>query len=81
MDVFRPKVPGTVLCRAGQNSYMCRLRIPNGIMTSVSQDVSPGSPADLGGGFADLTTATANLQIREIGAETPLLLGRARISA
>jgi ferredoxin-nitrite reductase len=69
-DVFLEKFFGMFYVAPAQNAYMCRLRIPNGILTAAQFRGVAGIADDLGGGYADITTR-ANLQIREIGAEGP----------
>ncbi len=67
MDVFLTKYQGLFYVAPAQDSFMCRLRIPNGIL-SAWQFRGLADAADAhGGGYADVTTR-ANLQIREIGA-------------
>jgi ferredoxin-nitrite reductase len=67
-DNFRWRFFGLFYVAPNQNSYMCRLRIPNGILRSAQF----GGLADLaeryGGGYAHVTTR-ANIQIREIEAQ------------
>jgi ferredoxin-nitrite reductase len=64
-DNFRWRYYGLFYVAPAQNSYMCRLRIPNGIL-SHSQFAAVAELADrYGGGYAHITTR-ANLQIREI---------------
>ncbi len=66
LDVFRHKFFGLFYVAPTQNAFMCRLRIPNGIMRA-PQLAGLADIADAyGGGYADVTTR-ANLQIREIG--------------
>jgi len=64
-DNFRWRFFGLFYVAPAQDSYMCRLRIPNGILT----DRQFSGLADLaeryGGGYSHVTTR-ANLQIREI---------------
>lgn len=66
-DNFRWRFYGLFYVAPNQDSYMCRLRIPNGILKAAQFS----SLADLvdryGGGYAHVTTR-ANLQIREIEA-------------
>src|SRR6185437_1747830 len=50
-----------------QNSYMCRLRIPNGIVKAAQFTGLADLAERYGGGYAHVTTR-ANIQIREIGA-------------
>jgi ferredoxin-nitrite reductase len=67
IDVFLTKYHGLFYVAPAQDSFMCRLRIPNGILT-VAQVRGLADAADsFGGGYADVTTR-ANLQIREIPA-------------
>jgi ferredoxin-nitrite reductase len=64
-DNFRWRYYGLFYVAPAQNSYMCRLRIPNGILTHW-QFVGTADLAErCGGGYAHVTTR-ANLQIREI---------------
>jgi ferredoxin-nitrite reductase len=66
-DNFRWRFHGLFYVAPAQNSYMCRLRIPNGIL-SAWQLAGVADLADaFGGGYAHVTTR-ANLQIRDIGA-------------
>ena len=52
-------------CAPAQNSYMCRLRIPNGILKHWQFAGLADLAERYGGGYAHVTTR-ANLQIREI---------------
>lgn len=64
-DNFRWRYYGLFYVAPAQNSYMCRLRIPNGILKHW-QFAGLADLADrYGGGYAHVTTR-ANLQIREI---------------
>jgi ferredoxin-nitrite reductase len=75
-DNFRWRYHGLFYVAPAQNSFMCRLRIANGIL-NYWQFAGLADLADrYGGGYAHVTTR-ANLQIREITAEdaTPLLEG------
>jgi ferredoxin-nitrite reductase len=64
-DNFRWRYHGLFYVAPAQNSYMCRLRIPNGVLTHW-QFAGVADIADAhGGGYAHVTTR-ANLQIREI---------------
>jgi ferredoxin-nitrite reductase len=66
-DVLLAKYHGLFYVAPAQDSYMCRLRIPNGILNA-GQMAGLADAADaFGGGYADVTTR-ANLQIREIPA-------------
>lgn len=66
-DNFRWRYYGLFYVAPAQNSYMCRLRIPNGILTHWQLDGLAGVAEAHGGGYAHVTTR-ANLQIREIEA-------------
>ncbi len=64
-DNFRWRYYGLFYVAPAQNSYMCRLRIPNGIL-SAHQFAGMADVAErYGGGYAHVTTR-ANLQVREI---------------
>jgi ferredoxin-nitrite reductase len=66
-DNFRWRYHGLFYVAPAQNSYMCRLRIPNGILKA-GQFAGLADLADsCAGGYAHVTTR-ANLQIREIEA-------------
>lgn len=67
-DNFRWRYHGLFYVAPAQNSYMCRLRIPNGILTSWQFAGVADLAEKLGGGYTHVTTR-ANLQIREISAE------------
>ena len=69
-DIFLTKFFGLFYVAPAQNAFMCRPRIPGGIMTAAQFRGVAGIADDLGGGFADITTR-ANLQIREIGPGGP----------
>jgi ferredoxin-nitrite reductase len=67
LDDFLIRFHGLFYVGPTQDAYMCRLRIPGGIL-SANQFRGVADIADqLGGGFADVTTR-ANLQIRQIAA-------------
>jgi ferredoxin-nitrite reductase len=64
-DNFRWRFFGLFYCAPSQPTYMCRLRIPNGILKHW-QFAGVGDLADAyAGGYAHVTTR-ANLQMREI---------------
>src|ERR1700680_2354013 len=64
-DNFRWRFFGLFYCAPTQKSYMCRLRIPNGIL-SHWQFLAVGDLAErYAGGYAHVTTR-ANLQMREV---------------
>jgi ferredoxin-nitrite reductase len=69
-DVFLTKYFGLFYVAPAQNAYMCRLRIPGGILSSHQVRGVADIADDLAGGFADITTR-ANLQLREIPASAP----------
>lgn len=67
-DVLAFKYHGLFHVAPAQDSYMCRLRLPGGIVNSHQFRGIARIAEDWGGGYADATTR-ANLQIREIRAE------------
>jgi ferredoxin-nitrite reductase len=67
-DVLLTKYHGLFYVAPAQNSYMCRLRIPNGILNAWQMKGLANAADSFGGGYADVTTR-ANLQIREIPAQ------------
>ena len=67
IDVFLTKYHGLFYVAPAQDSYMCRLRIPNGILHARQLRGLADAADSFGGGYADVTTR-ANLQIREIPA-------------
>ena len=69
-DVFLTKYFGLFYVAPAQNAFMCRLRIPGGIITAAQFRGVAAIADDLAGGYADITTR-ANLQLREISAEAP----------
>jgi len=73
-DIFRWKYHGLFYVAPAQDSFMCRLRIANGILKAW-QFAGVADIADKrGGGYAHVTTR-ANLQVREIpAADGPALL-------
>jgi ferredoxin-nitrite reductase len=64
-DNFRWRFYGLFYVAPTQNSYMCRLRIPNGILKHWQFAGVAELAERYGGGYAHVTTR-ANLQIREI---------------
>jgi ferredoxin-nitrite reductase len=66
-DVLSFKYQGLFYVAPVQDAYMCRLRMPGGILTSHQFRGIARIAEDCGGGYADVTTR-ANLQIREIPA-------------
>ncbi len=64
-DNFRWRFFGLFYCAPTQKAYMCRLRIPNGIMTHWQFAGLADLAERYAGGYAHVTTR-ANLQMREI---------------
>ena len=64
-DNFRWRYFGLFYVAPAQKSYMCRLRMPNGILKASQFEGLAGLAESYGGGYAHVTTR-ANLQIREI---------------
>jgi ferredoxin-nitrite reductase len=67
-DNFRWRFHGLFYVAPNQNSFMCRLRMPNGILNHWQMAGLALIAGTHGGGYAHVTTR-ANLQIREIPAE------------
>ena len=67
LDDFLGRWHGLFFVAPNQVSYMCRLRMPGGILSAYQLRGVAAIAEELGGGYADVTTR-ANLQIREIGA-------------
>ncbi len=66
-DNFRWRFFGLFYVAPNQNSYMCRLRMPNGIVKAAQFAGLADLAECYGGGYAHVTTR-ANIQIREIEA-------------
>ncbi len=64
-DVFLHKFHGLFYVAPAQDAFMCRLRMPNGILSAPQVRGLAAMVDAFGGGYADITTR-ANLQIREI---------------
>src|SRR5579883_318787 len=64
-DNFRWRYYGIFYVAPAQDSYMCRLRIPNGIMKHWQLSGLADLAESYGGGYSHVTTR-ANIQIREI---------------
>jgi ferredoxin-nitrite reductase len=64
-DNFRWRFFGLFYCAPTQNAYMCRLRIPNGILKHWQMAGLADLAKRYAGGYAHVTTR-ANLQMREI---------------
>jgi ferredoxin-nitrite reductase len=72
-DNFRWRFFGLFYVAPNQKSYMCRLRMPNGILKA-HQFAGVADLADsYGGGYAHVTTR-ANLQVREIEAKNSVAM-------
>ncbi len=67
-DNFRWRFYGLFYVAPNQNAYMCRLRIPNGILNHWQFEGLAGIAERYGGGYCHVTTR-ANLQIREVEAK------------
>lgn len=67
-DDFRWRFHGLFYVAPNQNAFMCRLRMPNGILNHWQLAGLALIATTHGGGYAHVTTR-ANLQIREIAAE------------
>lgn len=78
IDDFLGRWHGLFYVGPAQDAFMCRLRIPGGILTSHQVAAIAAIAADCAGGYADITTR-ANLQLREIpaakGPEVVMRLG------
>lgn len=70
-DVFLYKFHGLFHVAPAQNSFMLRLRNPNGIIDAHKLRAVAAIAEEFGGGYAHVTTR-ANLQIREIGPQNAL---------
>src|SRR6516225_11505809 len=64
-DNFRWRFFGLFYVAPNQNSYMCRLRMPNGILKHWQFSGLADLAETYGGGYSHVTTR-ANLQIREV---------------
>jgi len=65
-DVFLYKYSGLFFVAPAQNSFMCRLRLPGGVLSAWQFRGVADVARRRGGGHVDVTTR-ANLQVREIG--------------
>ena len=72
-DNFRWRFFGLFYVAPNQNSYMCRLRIPNGIVKAAQFAGLADLAERYGGGYAHVTTR-ANLQIREVEAHNAVAM-------
>src|SRR4030081_2008364 len=72
-DNFRWRFYGLFYVAPAQNSYMCRLRMPNGILKAWQLAGIAELAGRYGGGYSHVTTR-ANLQIREIEARNAVAM-------
>jgi ferredoxin-nitrite reductase len=72
-DNFRWRYYGLFYVAPAQNAYMCRLRIPNGIVTHWQMAGLADLAERYGGGYVHVTTR-ANLQIREVAPKDAVVL-------
>ncbi len=72
-DNFRWRFFGLFYVAPNQNSYMCRLRIPNGIVKAAQFAGLADLAERYGGGYAHVTTR-ANIQIREVEARNAVAM-------
>jgi ferredoxin-nitrite reductase len=72
-DNFRWRFFGLFYVAPNQNSYMCRLRLPNGILKHWQFAGVADLAERYGGGYAHVTTR-ANIQIREIEARNAVAM-------
>ena len=72
-DNFRWRFFGLFYVAPNQNSYMCRLRLPNGILKYAQLAGLADLAARYGGGYAHVTTR-ANIQIRQIEAKNSVAM-------
>ncbi len=72
-DNFRWRFFGLFYVAPNQNSYMCRLRMPNGIIKAAQFAGVADLAERYGGGYAHVTTR-ANLQVREVEARNAVAM-------
>jgi ferredoxin-nitrite reductase len=72
-DNFRWRFFGLFYVAPNENSYMCRLRIPNGILKAAQLEGLADLAEKYGGGYAHVTTR-ANLQIRKVQAHNAVAM-------
>jgi ferredoxin-nitrite reductase len=72
-DNFRWRFFGLFYVAPNQNSYMCRLRMPNGILKHWQFAGVAELAQRYGGGYAHVTTR-ANLQVREVEAKNAVAM-------
>ena len=71
IDVFMTKYHGLFFVAPAQNSFMCRMRIPGGVLRSDQLSGLADVADQFAGGYADITTR-ANFQLREIQASNAI---------
>jgi ferredoxin-nitrite reductase len=78
VEDFLTRYHGLFFVGPAQDAFMCRLRIPGGILSSAQLEGIAAIAEECAGGYADVTTR-ANLQLREIpaakGPEVVMRLG------
>jgi ferredoxin-nitrite reductase len=78
IDDFLTRYHGLFFVGPAQEAFMCRLRIPGGILSANQMEGIAAIAKECAGGYADITTR-ANLQLREIpaakGPEVVMRLG------
>jgi ferredoxin-nitrite reductase len=72
-DNFRWRFFGLFYCAPTQSTYMCRLRIPNGILKAAQFDGVAEAAERYAGGYTHVTTR-ANLQMREVEPKSAVAL-------
>ncbi|MBI1207060.1 MAG: NirA family protein [Azospirillum sp.] len=72
-DVFLYKFSGLFYVAPAQDSFMCRLRLPGGILSAHQLSGIAELAGTLAGGYAHVTTR-ANLQLRDIRPESTISL-------
>lgn len=70
-DVFLTKFFGLFYVAPAENAYMCRLRIPNGVLSAHQMRGVANIAETFAAGYADVTTR-ANLQLRGIQAKSAI---------
>lgn len=70
-DVFLTKFFGLFYVAPAENAYMCRLRIPNGVLSAHQMRGVADIAETFAAGYADVTTR-ANLQLRGIQAKSAI---------
>jgi len=71
LDVFRHKFFGLFYSAPAEDAFMCRLRIPHGILSAHQARGVADIARKFGAGTIDITTR-ANLQLRGVGAQSAI---------